>query len=439
MTERLYYDDAYLTRFTARVVEGFAFQDRFAAVLDRTAFYPTSGGQPFDRGILGGVQVVDVLVRESDDAVLHLLDAPLADQLAEIVGEIDWERRFDHMQQHTGQHILSQAFLQVAQAQTVAFHLGSESATVDLAGPWPPMRADAAPGCPPRHEDVAEWIAPASPRRGAAEWMEQAELLANQIVWEDRPVTAQSVPLSGLSDVPLRKPPAVTGDVRVIQVAGFDWSACGGTHVARTGEIGLVKIVKWERRGDEMRVEFRCGRRALDDYRLKNSLVNRLAAGFNVGYWELDQAVERLASEAKELRSRLREAGQALAQYEAAGLRAGAPRVAGVRLVVCNLVERSVQEMRELARQLVSEPDVVALLGVGDHKAQFCFARSSNVDIDMVSLVRDTVETLGARRGGGQPDFAQGGGPLAGVQQLEAALNWATQRLRQQLTEEKSG
>ncbi len=426
MTERLYYDDAYLTRFTARVVEGFAFQDWFAVVLDRTAFYPTSGGQPFDRGILGGVQVVDVLVRDSDDAVLHLLDAPLADELTEIVGEIDWERRFDHMQQHTGQHILSQAFLQVAQAQTVAFHLGSESATVDLAGRWQLAPAETASACPSFHEDVAGW-------------MEQAELLANQIVWEDRPVTALSVPPSGLSDVPLRKPPAVTGDVRVVQVAGFDWSACGGTHVAHTGEIGLVKIVKWERRGDELRVEFRCGRRALDDYRLKNGLVNRLAAGFNVGYWELDQAVERLASEAKELRSRLREAGQALAQYEAAGLRAAAPRVAGVRLVVRNLPGRSAQEMRELARHLVAEPDVVALLGVGDHKAQFCFARSSNVDIDMVSLVRDTAEALGARRGGGQPDFAQGGGPLAGVQQLEAALNWAAQRLRQQLTEEKSG
>jgi alanyl-tRNA synthetase len=449
MTERLYYDDAYLTRFEARVVEQFTYKDRFTVVLDRTTFYPTSGGQPFDRGVLGGVEVVDVLVRETDGAILHLLNAALSDQ-PEILGEIDWERRFDHMQQHTGQHILSQVFVQIAQAETVGFHLGTKSATIDLAG--------------------SRQLSPSD--------LDEAESLANEIVWEDRPVTSRVVRATELADVPLRKPPAVAGEVRVVQVADFDWSACGGTHVARTGEIGLIKIIKWEKRGDETRVEFRCGRRALNDYRLKNSMVNRLAAGFNVGYWELDQAVERLVTEAKDLRSCLRRAGRALAQYEAAEMRAAAPSVSGVRLVVRNLADRSSDDMRELARQLVSEPGVVALLGlvvsaprpelrrelirtlgtkarpngVGDRKAQFCFARSPDVEIDMVSLVRDTVETLrqrptcpggrcqgeqsgelGARRGGGKPDFAQGGGPLADIEQMDTALDWAAHRIRRQL------
>jgi alanyl-tRNA synthetase len=417
MTQRLYYDDAYLTRFTAHVIEQFPYQDQFAVVLDRTAFYPTGGGQPCDQGILGGVPVLDVAAREADGAVLHLLESPLLDSSSHVAGEIDWERRFDHMQQHTGQHILSQVFAQLAQAETVSFHLGTESATIDLAG------------LPQESASVAKWA-------------DQAEAMANRIVWEDRPVTTRIVHTDELPALPLRKPPTVAGDVRVVQVTDFDWSACGGTHVSRSGEVGLIKIIKWERRGDETRVEFRCGQRALDDYGQKNRLVNSLAAGFSVGHWELDQAVERLAAEVKDLRTRLREAGRALAHYAAVELRAAAPEVAGVRVVAHNLAQRPSDEMRELARQLVSEPRVVALLGASDRtpdgasppgKAQFCFARSPDVEIDLVPLVRDTAGTLGDRRGGGKPDFAQGGGPLTDARQLETALDWATQRLIQQL------
>jgi len=194
MTKRLYYDDAYLTRFTACVLEHGSYQGQAFVVLDQTGFYPTSGGQPFDRGILGDARVVNVELRDGDDAVLHILDGPRVDQLDEVVGEIDWERRFDHMQQHTGQHILSQAFIQVADAATVSFHLGAESATIDL--------------------DGAQRLSPAD--------MQQAEQLSNTIVWDDRPVTARIFKPEELADLPLRKPPAVAGDVRLIQVADFD-------------------------------------------------------------------------------------------------------------------------------------------------------------------------------------------------------------------------
>jgi alanyl-tRNA synthetase len=309
------------------------------------------------------------------------------------------------MQQHTGQHILSQAFLQVIQAETVSFHLGTESATIDLLGPQRPSAAD----------------------------MEQAERLTNKIVMEDRLVTARIFSPDEIARLPLRKPPTVTDDVRLVQVADFDWSACGGTHVARTGEIGLVKIIKWEKRGEETRVEFRCGWRALTDYAHKNSLVNYLAAGFNVGHWELDQAVERLESDVKELRSRLRQAGRLLAGYVADELRRTAPNVAGPRLIVRNLTEDALVDMRELARQLVSAPGIVALLGIGDQKAQLCFARSPDVDIDMIPLVRAAAETLGSRGGGGKPDFAQGGGQLGDAQELDAVLEWAAQEVRKQL------
>jgi alanyl-tRNA synthetase len=276
--------------------------------------------------------------------------------------------------------------------------------------------------------------------------MRQAELLSNKIVWKNQPVITQIVHPDELPNVPLRKPPAVTSEVRVVQVADFDWSACGGTHVDHTGEVGIIKIIKWERRGTETRVEFRCGRRALDDYGRKSDMVQHVAAGFNVGHWELDQAVERLKAEVKDTRSRLRQAERTLSRYEAAEWRATAPNVAGVRLVVRNLAGRSSADMRALAQQLVSEPGVVALLGLAvgtpssdgnDQKAQFCFARSSDVQVDMASLVRDTAETLGARRGGGKPDFAQGGGPLTHKEQMDDVLDWAAQKLGQQLTESR--
>jgi alanyl-tRNA synthetase len=309
------------------------------------------------------------------------------------------------MQHHTGQHVLSQAFMLVAQAETVSFHLSANSVTIDLAA-----------------------HAPLSARE-----MGEAEALANRIIWQDRPVHVRTYSSEASDQLPLRKPPTVDEDLRVVQVADFDWSACGGTHVAHTGEIGVIKVVKWEKRGEETRVEFLCGERALEDYRLKNRIVNELAAGFNVGYWDLDQAVERLVEEGKDLRSQLRAAGRSLAAYQAAEIRAQAPVVEDVRVVVQKLGDRPLEEVRELARQLVSAPSVVALLGVGEDKAHFCFARSENLDLDMSALVRNTAATLGAPRGGGPPDFAQGGGPLTDVQQLDSALEWATREIYHQL------
>jgi alanyl-tRNA synthetase len=405
MTTRLYYHDAYLTSFTAHVLELGIYEGRTSVVLDQTGFYPTSGGQPFDKGFLAGEPVMDVVLREGDDAVLHILEGPWVDKPREVIGEIDWQRRFDHMQQHTGQHILSQAFIQVADAATVAFHLGTESATVDLEGG----------------------------HRLTPEAMRQAEELSNTIIWEDRSVTARIFKPEELSELPLRKPPVVTGDVRLIQVADFDWSACGGTHVARTGEIGSIKIVKWERRGAEMRVEFLCGQRALADYARKNHMIQKVSGGLNVGYWELDQAVDRLVAETKELRAHLRRAGRSLATYRAQELREKGIDIGGLCLVVHNASSEPETEIRELARQLVSEPRVIALLGSGSEKARFCFAHSGDLDINMVPIVQELAVTLGSRGGGGSPDFAQAGGVLENAQLLDSMLAWAADRVRQQL------
>jgi len=403
VTKRLYYTDSYCTRFSARVVERLTWEEHPAVVLDCTAFYPTSGGQPSDRGTLGEATVLDVAVREEDGAVIHVLErippgSPFPGEEgslevgSEVEGVLDWPRRFDHMQQHTGQHILSAAFEQVFDADTVGFHLGAEVSAVDI--------------------NVAR-LDPAA--------VTPVEELANRVIWEDRPVSTRFVGPDELAVLPLRRPPAVKGPVRIVEIAGFDTNPCGGTHVARTGEIGLVKIVRLDYRGDETRVEFLCGGRALRDYQAKNAMTNRLAGLLTVGHWELDQAVERMQAEAKQLRRDLRRARKRLLGVEATEL-AEAAAVHGPYRVVCQVWERREPgELRALAQELVQRPGVVALLASVGERTHLCFARAEGLDLDVATPLREVCTQLGGK-GGGRPHLAQGSVPTTDVSRLEAAL-----------------
>jgi alanyl-tRNA synthetase len=410
MTERVYYTDAYCTSFTARVVEQLTWDDQPAVVLDRTAFYPTSGGQPADRGTLDGVAVTDVVVREKDAAIVHVLERAVLATKA-VRGELDWHRRFDHMQQHTGQHILSAAFGQLLDADTVGFHLGTEMSTLDL--------------------DKAR-LDPAA--------ISPIEELANRVIWDDRVVSTRFISRDELAALPLRRPPAVTGRVRIVEIIGssrdagaatsFDVNPCGGTHVARTGEIGLVKIVRLDYRGDETRVEFLCGERALRDYDAKNRMSYRLASMLTVGYWELDQAVERLQVEAKRVRQDLRRVRKRLLEAEASELAASAVPTKGVGYRVVWRVWGGAddfpgelpKDLRALSLELAQQPDMVVLLvGIGE-RTHLCFARGEVVDLDMAGLLRDACERLGGR-GGGQPGMAQGSAPATDVGRVKAVLS----------------
>jgi len=401
MTHRLYYQDPYLRRFPARVVEALAWDGRPAVVLDRTAFYPTGGGQPHDTGRLAGVAVVDVLEREADGAVIHILSEP-GTAGDEIEGEVDWDRRFDLMQQHTGQHLLSAAFVERLGANTVGFHLSDEYATIDL---------DRAPL--------------------SAEELAGVEDLTNQVIFENRPVDARFVPDEEVARLPLRKPVTHEGPVRIVHVEGFDHSACGGTHVRATGELGLVKIVRFERRGAETRVEFLCGWRALADYEAKNRLLMDLAREFTVGHWEVAELVHRLAGEAQDLRRELRTQRDALLDAEATALwhEAGALPQGGVRLVRADLPGRAPDDLKHLAQRLVAHPGTVALLAASAEPGQngyLCFACSDDVsdDVDLHAgqLVRGAAEAAGGR-GGGRPNLAQGGSPQG--ERLAEALDYA--------------
>jgi alanyl-tRNA synthetase len=396
---RLYYDDSYAREFSARVVERLTYDSHPAVVLDRTCFYPTSGGQPNDLGTLGGVAVLDVAARKEDGAVLHVLGEPLAAD--EVTGVIDWARRFDYMQHHTGQHILSQAFVQVAQASTVGFHLSLDSVTIDLDQP---SLTDA---------QVAA-----------------VEALANEVVWGDRPVTARIVQPDDAEGVRIRKLPEhiLTGGLRVIDIDGFDVTACGGTHVARTGEIGLIKVLKLEKRGDKTRVEFRCGGRALADYQAKNAVANGLAADLTCAIAELPQAVARLQEDFKAAQRALKAANSLLIDFEADRLAEEAPETNGVRVVKASFADRDFGDVRLLANKLIQKPSIVALLAVTGDKAQMVFARSADLSHDMNALLKATLAALANGRGGGQPQMAQGGG-TASASEVDAALSAAEQRV----------
>jgi alanyl-tRNA synthetase len=403
LSDRLYYSDAYLRTFDARVLERVDLEGRPAVVLDRTAFYPEGGGQPSDRGTLDGARVIDVIEREHDGAVLHVLSEPLASD--RVSGALDGPRRFDLMQQHTGQHILSAAFIQTANALTVSFHLNPDpdegALTIDLNTPT------LTPGQIDRAEDVA-----------------------NQIVWENRPVIARFVTNAELATLPLRKLPQVETAIRVVEVEGFDWSACGGTHVARTGEVGSIKIVKVERRGRESRVEFRCGGRALLDYRRKHTQISRAAAELSVGFGEIDQAIGRLQAEAKALRKQLAEADRRLLHYEAAELLNDASLHGGYRFIVHTWLNRDAASLKRLAQLLTAQPGTVALLGaITDAALALVFARSKDVLLDLAAPLKAAAAQLGAK-GGGSSDFAQAGGPAVNEEQLKAALAQASAQLQ---------
>ena len=385
MTERLYFEEPYRTRFGAKVAERMLWNDQPAVVLDRTAFYPTGGGQPHDTGALNGIPVIRVEERGTDGAVMHILGADLqAEPGDEVEGELNWERRFDLMQQHTGQHILSAAFLEVLGAQTVGFHLSDTYATIDL---------DRAP-------------------LSAAD-LDRVEDLTNSVVFEDRDASARFVPDEDLAGLRLRKPLSHEGPVRIVEIPGLDCSACGGTHVRTTGEVGLVKIARSERRGAETRIEFLCGRRALVDYRVKNALVLDLAQEFTVGFNDLADTVHRLAEDLKETRRELRRSRDALLDAEATALWHEAEVIGDRRVVVARFAERGPDDLRHLAQRLASRPRSVVLLGAGqqrENKGHFVFARSGELDLHMGRLMQLACEVAGGR-GGGRPEFAQGGSP----------------------------
>ena len=381
---RIYYTDPACHEFDATVVSGLEQDGRPAVVLDRTAFYPSSGGQPHDTGTINGVHVVDVI--DSGDEVIHVLAAPLPPG-ALVHGVIDWTRRADHMQQHTGQHVLSAAFERTTGNATTSFHMGADVSTIDLE----------------REATAAEILL--------------AENEANRIVWEDHPVAIKFATADEAAGLPLRKESLRTGTLRLIEISAFDLSACGGTHVASTGAIGIIAVTGVERVKGSSRVTFVCGSRALRTLRTLRDAVAGSVKLLSVLPAELPGAIDRLQQESKDQRKTLKEARERLAVHEAASLLGGASAVGPIRMVVRSLEGWDAPGLKALASSATLQGQAVVALLTATAPTQVVIARSADVAVDAGAVVRQLIERFGGK-GGGKPDLAQAGGLTGDLREM---------------------
>ncbi len=396
MTDRLYYNDAYLREFDASVTRVARRDGRTCITLDRTAFYPTSGGQPFDAGTLSGFRVLEVN-DEDDGSISHVIEAPA--DLPEpalpidqpVHGTIDWVRRFDHMQQHTGQHVLSAAFDRLAGARTVSFHLGAASATIDLAREVSPSEIEA------------------------------AESEANRIVWEDRAVSIRFVSAEDAASLPLRKASARSGTLRLVDIDAFDVSACGGTHVSRTGAIGIIGVASSERFKGGQRIEFVCGGRALGRFRSLRDTVASAGRLLSAGPDDLPATIERLQADARVHKRSVSDLQEELARYRAEELASSAEVVrlepaaiaTGTVTAHVHLVARAIDAdangLKTLATAITRKPGYLVALVSQARPALVAVSRSSDVTVNANSVLSALLARFGGR-GGGKADVAQGGG-----------------------------
>jgi alanyl-tRNA synthetase len=385
MTRHLYYEDSYLTEFDAAVLDQFERGGKSAVVLDQTAFYPASGGQPCDTGVLGGLPVESV---EEDPAgsIVHILASPLVPQA--VHGAVDWSRRFDHMQQHTGQHILSQAFLQTAKAATVSFHLGQESSTIDIELSNP---------------DVSLIMA--------------AEDLAARIVFEDRPVNVLNVMREQLNALGVRKESQRQGEIRVIDIAGFDRSPCGGTHVRRCGEVGLIFILGSERYKGGTRVEFVCGGRALRMFRKDHETLKELGRLLSAHPYEIPKLTEKMLLERSGLQNEKKHLEDRMLEMEAREWLDQSEIIEGIRLVRRNCSDRRLESLKVMAQKLTASAHALVILFSVQETAQLVLARSADIAGDCGAIIKRLTGNLGGK-GGGRPELAQAGGiPAAALEE----------------------
>ena len=420
MMERLYYENSFLHDFVAALVAVRRLPDgRTALVFDRTAFYPTSGGQTFDIGwielenldrpaaLRPKLRVVEVLDDEASGEVLHViepvpeLENVLGGATEEPVGVamrvrgfLDVERRRDHMQQHSGQHVLSAAFVELFELPTISFHMGEESCTIDL---------------------EAKSLSPEQVRR--------AEQRANQIVFEDRAVKTHFATPEEARAMGLRKlPPPGRERLRIIDIAGFDICACGGTHVRSTGQVGAILLRKVEKVKQGSRVEFVCGERAVNFARKDWETLTEAAALYSAHLWATPEQINKSLEEIKCASKREHKLLEEVAELTAAKLLAASETSGDIKLIALVLTGRDIAFAKMLAQKLVAEPRTVAVLGCAAGQSALVFAQWRGGPFDMGGLMKQEMARLGSR-GGGSRELAQGGVPEA--EQLDSAIERA--------------
>ncbi|MFF2797616.1 alanyl-tRNA editing protein [Lysinibacillus xylanilyticus] len=388
MKDLLYYQDVTLREFNATIVnKGTDIDGRNYVVLSNTAFYPTGGGQPHDTGTLNDVEVIDV--EKINDEIRHYIQGDSSSLAGEVHGKLNWQRRFDHMQQHAGQHILTAAFVELFDAPTVSFHLGNEQVTIDIAV-----------------DSLTE------------EQLGAAEARANEIILENRPIDTRWITENELENYSLRKEVAVTGDIRLVIIPDFDYNGCGGTHPTSTGQVSAIKILGTEKMKGNIRVSFVCGHRVLAELAMRKKVLADVARQLSVPETEAASALTKVLTTQKNTEKALAAAKEELLNYEAKAL------VSSKELIItAAFTQRSMQELQKLARTIVAEQaeSIVLLVSENEDKLQFVAARGAKVEKSMKDITAKALPLINGK-GGGSDQMIQGGGEriISTEQLLEA-------------------
>ncbi len=397
-SDRIYYTDSYAQAFSARVISLAGGYPSPGVILETTAFYPESGGQPSDRGTLGRLKIIEVI--DTDSGIVHVVEGPPPEVGEEVQGRIDWDRRFDHMQQHTGQHVLSQAFIEVLETPTIGFHMGESVSTIDL--------------------DV-DSVAP--------EEISRVEALANRVVFENRPITVRFADSSEQESLGLRKPSERSGLLRIVEIADFDCSACGGTHCNQTGEVGLIKVRRQERVRQKARIEFVCGYRALADYQSKTDLLAASSQLLSIGEADLPAAIERQLEQHKTLRKDLSRAQDKLLEFQAARAVEDAEQGRGYEVVSGVWDGLDMGQLNRLAGMILQDAAArIAILGGRGAQSYLLFGRSRDLSQIDLRPVMARAAALAGGRGGGSPDRCQAG--ACNAESLNDAIETARNAVR---------
>ena len=370
LTERLYYSSPFLTNWETEINTITEENDAYLVTLNATAFYPEGGGQPADVGFIDGIEIIDVI--ERDDEIYHLLPSPPTGST--VACEIDWNRRLDHMQQHTGQHLLSAVCIKLYDAHTVSFHLGTDSVTIDLAVP-----------------ELSE------------KQLQQIESHVNQYIYDNIPLKKYVVGEDQLSALSLRKIPDVTDEIRIVEIKGIDTSACCGTHVMRTGELGLIKLLKTEKQKGNVRLHFKCGKRALSDYHASHSLLTQIANKFSTNRYSILETISKLENDNKQLQKDLELLKEQNDQYFAQELLVDNQE----KVIIHTSQDRGFKEIQSLGKQLTNLTDrLVMLASLGEKK--LIFSHNGSRQVHCGQLFKEHLSKYGGK-GGGNATSAQAG------------------------------
>ncbi|HHY2676185.1 alanyl-tRNA editing protein [Bacillus toyonensis] len=379
MEQKLYYIDAYTKDFTTKIIkQDYDKEDNLYVVLNETAFYPTGGGQPYDTGTLNGTLVTNV--EEVNGEIRHFIAEQL--ETAEVEGKINWERRFDHMQQHAAQHILSAAFWDHFNIPTIGFHLGKETVTIDL-----------------ETENLP------------AETIEKAVQIANNIVFENHPIRIQWMNLEEAKTLPLRKEPTLTENIRVVIIENFDYNGCGGTHPRRTGEVGLIQVLNWERNKGGIRLTFIAGWRTLKLTGQQQQIMKDVSKQLNSSETDIPAKVAQLLISQKENEKAIQTMNEKLLFAEANELLQQPAEIHAGFLISKVFTNRSMQEVAKLSAIITEQQEhaITYFIIENDDKLQCILACGKTVTLDMNALLKDALPAIEGK-GGGNKKSARGGG-----------------------------